>query len=105
MTKPGMPEWIQILTHLRINEPTLTTLDLTLDLLGNQIGASGAKALSLALKENRTLTTLRLSSNEIRDSGAQAFSEALKENRTLIKLDLSNNEIGDSGAKELSLAL
>jgi hypothetical protein len=93
--------------------------DKSLHLGSNQIGAEGAKALSL----NTTLTTLYLNSNQIGDEAAKALSlnttlttlylrynrigdegaKALSLNTTLMTLDLGGNQIGDEGAKALNL--
>ncbi|KAF9207634.1 hypothetical protein BGZ59_011055 [Podila verticillata] len=60
-----------------------------------------AQALSEALKNNSTLTTLDLQSNSIRDNRVQALSGALKSNSTLT----TNNSIGSNGAQVLTEAL
>ena len=76
-----------------------------LDLLGNNIGASGAESLSEALQINSSLTQLGLGNNNIGASGASSLSEALKVNSSLTQLNLRDNSIGDSGAKSLSDAM
>src|SRR3990167_2241507 len=112
------PEFEAILEKLRVNDPSLTYLDLeskkitdadinklarvlpsnrtltSLCLSKNQIGAAGAKALSLALKENHTLTSLCLTGNRIGAAGAKDFRLALQENHTLTLLSLTNNRMG-----------
>ena len=123
------PEFEAILEKLRVNDPSLTSLDLdskeitdadikklaivlpsnralgALSLWKNWIGNAGAKDLSLALQENRTLTSLNLINNLIGDAGAEDLSLALQENHTLTSLYLTGNRIGDAGAEDLSLAL
>ncbi|CAF1008827.1 unnamed protein product [Rotaria sordida] len=83
------------------NNRTLTTLDLS----HNQIGPTGAKYLSDALRINTVLTTLILVWNDIRSEGAQHLGDLLRVNTTLTTLDLSHNEIGLQGTQNLSDAL
>lgn len=94
----GLSEAIE---RLKSNDPTLTSLNLS----GNEIGDFGAQALAEALTENNTLTSLNLSVNDIGDLGAQALAEALAENNTLTLLGLSGNKIGVKGAQALAEAL
>ena len=91
----------ELLKKIRSNDPTLTTLDLSY----NNIGDEGAKVIADALKGNKTLTTLDLSHNNIEVEGTKALAEALKDNKTLTTLNLSHNEIGDEGAKAIAEAL
>ncbi|WP_051908367.1 hypothetical protein [Candidatus Odyssella acanthamoebae] len=83
------------------NEPTLTSLDLS----GDGIGDSGGVALGEALKVNTTLTSLDLGDNQIGDTGGTALGEALKINTTLTSLDLERNEIGKFGGVAFGEAL
>ncbi|KAK3282617.1 hypothetical protein CYMTET_9653 [Cymbomonas tetramitiformis] len=89
----------------------------TLNLIGNGIGAEGAKALAVALTPNAegvfstSLNTLDLSGNEIGSEGAKALAVALTPNAegvfntSLNELYLNCNEIGPEGAKVLAVAL
>ena len=65
MSKLTTKEFQEILEKLNANDPTLTDFNLH----DNEIGLSGAKDLSIALKDNRALTSLFLSLNKIGPSG------------------------------------
>jgi len=117
-----------IIKIIVVNDPNLTTLDISgnqfgdagaedlvdalqsnntlksLDISGNHIGIDGTEALAGALKVNNKITTLNLSDNYIRDTGAKALAEALKVNETLTTLDISYNNISN-GAQALAVAL
>ena len=69
-----------------------------LEISENEIGDSGAAAISEALKVNTCLTNLNLSWNKIGTSGAAAISEALNVNTCLTDLNLSSKGIGRSVA-------
>ncbi|KAJ6250167.1 nlr family card domain-containing protein [Anaeramoeba flamelloides] len=69
------------------------------------MGAKGMKALSQALKINRTITKLNLYYNSIGDEGIISIRDVLKKNHTLTKLDLAHNEIGSKGSKSIGEAL
>ena len=74
---------IKALAKALVKAP-LTTLDISI----NQIGDEGAQALAKALKVNAAvLTSLGLGNNTIRDQGAAAIAEALKVNAALTKLE------------------
>eukprot|EP00812_Abedinium_dasypus_P001328 NODE_11610_length_277_cov_190.986486.p2 GENE.NODE_11610_length_277_cov_190.986486~~NODE_11610_length_277_cov_190.986486.p2 ORF type:complete len:81 (-),score=24.13 NODE_11610_length_277_cov_190.986486:34-252(-) len=53
-----------------------------LNLLGNNIGDSGARALATTLRQNNTITLLWLGSNNIGSLGAQALNDVAAEKRT-----------------------
>ncbi|XP_078059742.1 NACHT, LRR and PYD domains-containing protein 3-like isoform X1 [Mustelus asterias] len=105
-----------------------------LDLSGNDLTDSCAEDLASALSTNRSLIDLYLGSNELGDSGVKLLSVALRNpdckiqkldlygnaltdscaedlasvlstNRSLIDLNLGYNKLGDSGVKLLSVAL
>ena len=83
--------------RLRVNDPSLTTLNLG----NNNIGAAGAMVLATALHTNTTLTTLNLEYNNIGAAGATALATALHTNTTLTTLFLrANNNIGAVGARD-----
>ncbi|KAL0242772.1 hypothetical protein GEMRC1_005335 [Eukaryota sp. GEM-RC1] len=77
----------------------------TVNLVGNYIGAEGARALAEALKVNASVTSIDLEFNSIGAEGARALAEALKVNASLTIIDLSNNSIGAKGARDLAEAL
>jgi len=54
---------------------------------------------------NNSIASISLYGNNIGDSGAKDLSEALKLNTPLISINLGYNTIGASGAKDLSEAL
>jgi len=61
----------------------------------NKIRHDGAKLLSEALEENRTLTALYLNHNNIGDLGLYYLLEKLKKNTTLLKLEVGACSIGE----------
>merc|ERR1711935_1024173 len=61
----------------------------------NKIRHDGAKFLSTALKQNKTLTALYLNYNNIGDLGLQHLLGALKNNTTLLKLEVGACSIGE----------
>ena len=91
----------RLLQRIRANDPTLTTIDLS----WNHIGEAGAQALAEALKINTSVTTIALYQNNIGDAGAQALAEALKTNTSVKEIDLKGNNIGEAGAQALAEAL
>ncbi|GCB68166.1 hypothetical protein scyTo_0013793, partial [Scyliorhinus torazame] len=77
-----------------------------LELSRNNLGDSGVKLLSVALRNpDCKIHRLCLSDNTLTDSCAQDLSSALSANWTLKDLDLGWNKLGDSGVKVLSEAL
>ncbi len=86
---------------LSLLENNITTLDLSM----NKIGDQEAEALAEALKSNTSLQSLNLSNNWIGDQGAAALAEALKSNTSLQSLNLGGKWIGDKGAEALAEAL
>ena len=87
--------------RLRKNDPTLTSLNLSL----RRIDDDGAKALAQSLQTNTTLTELDLWRNQIGDDGATALAQCLQTNTTLTELYLRSNQIGVNGAKALAQGL
>ena len=94
-------DFLGIINRLTENDPTLTTLDIG----RNNIGDNGAIALAGALKDNKTLTTLDISHNMIGVAGAKAIALALKVNETLTTLNMYNNRFTSIGAEEIGKAL
>ena len=85
----------QLLAKELLNNNTkITTLDLTL----NEIGDAGAIALANALYTNKTLKVLNLSQNKIGILGANALLNVLqsKQNNVLEQLKLNNNVKNDN---------
>ncbi|XP_072891724.1 NACHT, LRR and PYD domains-containing protein 3-like [Hemitrygon akajei] len=77
-----------------------------LGLGGNNLGDSGVKMVSAALRNPECkIQKLWLGYVGLTDSGAKDLSFALRTNRSLTELDLSDNELGDSGMKLVSAAL
>ncbi len=77
----------------------------TLDLLGNNLGDSGAQALGAALAASSTLTSLNLSNCGITAAGAAHLAEGVGKSVSLATLHLRNNQILDSGTQALGAAL
>ncbi len=75
------------------------------DLLGNNIGSAGARAIAKALGINNTITSVDLGENNIGSAGAVAIAKALEFNNTITSVDLGSNEIGDEGAVAIAKAL
>ncbi|XP_078390107.1 NACHT, LRR and PYD domains-containing protein 3-like isoform X1 [Cetorhinus maximus] len=75
-----------------------------LDLGFNQLGDSGVKLLSVALRNSGCkIQRLGLRDNKLTDSCAEDLASVF--NRSLTDLNLGNNKLGDSGVKRLSVAL
>ncbi|XP_078061057.1 NACHT, LRR and PYD domains-containing protein 3 [Mustelus asterias] len=77
-----------------------------LSLRRNEVGDSGVKRLSAALRNPECkIRKLDLYGNALTDSCAEDLASALSTNRSLIDLNLGYNKLGDSGVKLLSVAL
>ncbi|XP_072893924.1 NACHT, LRR and PYD domains-containing protein 3-like [Hemitrygon akajei] len=73
---------------------------------GNDLGDSGVKLVSAALRNPECkIQKLGLGKVGLTDSGAEDLASALSTNPSLIELDLSDNKLGDSGVKLVSAAL
>lgn len=72
-----------------------------LDLRGNNIGAESTPALATAIKQNRSLVSLKLMHNAIGEdvAGLQALCTVLQPNLSITHLDLCDNKIDEAGAK------
>ncbi|XP_072892968.1 NACHT, LRR and PYD domains-containing protein 3-like [Hemitrygon akajei] len=82
--------------------PSLTELNLS----GNELGDSGVKLVSAALRNPECkIQKLWLNNVGLTDSGAEDLVSALSTNPSLTELDLSGNKLGDSGGKLVSAAL
>ncbi|XP_062896213.1 NACHT, LRR and PYD domains-containing protein 3-like [Mobula hypostoma] len=77
-----------------------------LRLSGNELGDSGVKLLSAALRNPECkILKLWLEDVGLTDSGAEDLVSALSTNPSLTELDLGYNKLGDSGVKLVSVAL
>ena len=81
-----------------------------LDLRDNNLDPESAFALAPALAASASLTSLSLAENDLGDYGAEALSIGLKENKSLKILDLSGKGYGDGrigarGATALASAI
>ena len=76
-----------------------------LDLLGNELGESGATHIGYTLRHNHTLKKLDLVQCGITDIGLQALACGLEGNDSLEELDLMENNVGDSGATHIGCTL
>ena len=65
------------------------------------IEEAGAVQLGVALRVNRSLTSLHAAHNRIEASGAVVLTDGLAHNHSLTSLDLSHNPIGDLGVQSL----
>ena len=73
-------------------------------------GVDGVKALADALGVNASITSLSLGDNNLGDEGVEALSIGLKDNKSLLTLDLHNEspystKFGPKGAAALASAL
>ncbi|XP_062896173.1 NACHT, LRR and PYD domains-containing protein 3-like isoform X4 [Mobula hypostoma] len=72
----------------------------------NELGASGVKLVSAALRNLECkIQTLGLDKVGLTDSGAEDLDSALSSNTSLTELNLGFNKLGDSGVKMVSPAL
>ncbi|XP_072133539.1 NACHT, LRR and PYD domains-containing protein 3-like isoform X3 [Mobula birostris] len=77
-----------------------------LRLSGNELGDSGVKLVSAALRNLECkIQKLELCEVGLTDSGAEDLVSALSTNPSLTELNLSYNKLGDSGVKLVSAAL
>ncbi|XP_055486672.1 NACHT, LRR and PYD domains-containing protein 12-like isoform X2 [Leucoraja erinacea] len=77
-----------------------------LNLGGNDLGDSGVKLVSAALRnQDCQIQRLQLQCVGLTDSGAEDLVSALSTNHSLMELELTENKLGDSGVKLVSGAL
>ncbi|XP_051864843.1 NACHT, LRR and PYD domains-containing protein 3-like [Pristis pectinata] len=77
-----------------------------LDLDSNELGDSGMKLVSAALRDPECkIQELRLGRNRLTYSGCEDLASALSTNRSLTELELSENNLGDLGVNLVSAAL
>ncbi|XP_072107078.1 NACHT, LRR and PYD domains-containing protein 3-like [Mobula birostris] len=77
-----------------------------LGLSGNELGDSGVKLVSAALRNPECkIEKLELNNVGLTDSGAEDLVSALSTNPSLSELSLSDNKLRDSGVKPMSAAL
>ncbi|XP_078288194.1 NACHT, LRR and PYD domains-containing protein 3-like [Rhinoraja longicauda] len=98
LTHSGVEDLVSALS----TNPSLTELYLS----GNNLGDSGMKLVSAALRNpDCKIQRLGLGSVGLTHSGAEDLVSALSTNPSLTELDLSDNELGDFGVKLVSAAL
>ncbi|XP_059818747.1 NACHT, LRR and PYD domains-containing protein 12-like isoform X2 [Hypanus sabinus] len=98
LTDSGAEDLVSALS----TNPSLTDLDLS----GNELGDSGVKLVSAALRNPECkIQRLWLRNVGLTDSDAKDLVSALSTNPSLTELDLSGNKLGDSGVKLVSAAL
>ena len=88
----------------------LTHNETELDLNYHSLGPGGAKLLAAEILVMPSLTSLSLGDNQLGDDGVQALSIGLKESKSLTMLDLSNRfssstTFGPKGAAALASAI
>ncbi|XP_051865187.1 NACHT, LRR and PYD domains-containing protein 3-like isoform X2 [Pristis pectinata] len=77
-----------------------------LDLSDNELGHSGVKLVSAALRDPVCkIKKLELRGVGLTDSGAEDLASALSTNRSLTELDLSDNKLGDLRGKLICAAI
>ncbi|CAN8024127.1 unnamed protein product, partial [Ixodes persulcatus] len=76
-----------------------------LNMGGNSIGLTGAKALASSLEANSSLLTLNLRNNNLGTCGAISLADVLPRNRTLQELYLCKNSIGEEGVVAIADSL
>ncbi|XP_062895424.1 NACHT, LRR and PYD domains-containing protein 14-like [Mobula hypostoma] len=98
LTDSGAEDLVSALSTNR----SLTELDLS----GNELGDSGVKLVSAALRNPECkIQKLGLCEVGLTDSGAEDLVSTLSTNRSLTELYLNGNKLGDSGVKLVSAAL
>ena len=104
-------EGVEVLAQGIKANKTLKTLDLSMPhMYSFQIGPRGATAIADALSASASVTSLSLARNNLGDDGAEALSIGLKENKSIKMLDLSGKGyggglIGPRGATALASAI
>jgi len=79
---------------------------INLNLVGNEIGDDGVKAIAAALAlESSTLQEINLCENLVCNLGAARLGDSIVNNSALLILDVSCNLIGDTGAEIIAIAL
>jgi Ran GTPase-activating protein (RanGAP) involved in mRNA processing and transport len=81
---------LAVLPAKQLRENTIETLDLS----NMGLGIDGGLMLAALMAGNGSLRCLNVMGNDLRAAGAQAVSEMLKANKTVRKVDLSDNQIG-----------
>ncbi|XP_059818039.1 NACHT, LRR and PYD domains-containing protein 3-like [Hypanus sabinus] len=77
-----------------------------LRLAGNELGDSGVKLVSAALRNPECkIRKLGLDNVDLTVSGAENLASALGTNRSLMDLNMDRNKLGDTGVKLVSVAL
>ena len=76
-----------------------------LDVSANKLGDVGARALGLALKDNKGLVKLAAESNQVYQVGCAALAGGLAHNTCLRELRLGDNAFGEAGVDALVQAV
>jgi hypothetical protein len=87
-----MPVSSEILQRLQANDPSITSLDLSFQLL------TDADVIELcdALKNNDHLVSLNLRGNQITSSGAEALAQSQQIERLILDFNLIDNQGSDT---------
>ncbi|XP_076468388.1 uncharacterized protein LOC143299144 [Babylonia areolata] len=77
----------------------------SLDLEDNWIGAEGAISIAEMLRRNLVLTEVSIAENRIGTKGIRAVAEMLNTNETIRKLDVSGSDLFDHDARYIAMIL
>ena len=92
-----------VLANVLVQDSSFRISDL--DISGNHLGDVGARALGLALKDNKGLVKLSAESNQIYQVGCGALADGLAHNSCLRELRLGDNKFGQVGVDALAQAV
>ncbi|KAK7097825.1 leucine-rich repeat-containing protein 74A-like [Littorina saxatilis] len=77
----------------------------SLDLEDNWIGEDGATSIAQMLETNHVLTEINIAENRIGTKGIRAIAELLNTNETIRKLDVSGSNLFDHDARYIAMIL